>query len=65
MIKLHIKDSITQKIKEHMQKVINDFNTNKNKRNYKKSLESMIIKIKLLLGENKNKIIIRRKKSIN
>ena len=36
-----------------MQKVINDFNTNKNKRNYKKSLESMIIKIKLLLGERK------------
>ena len=36
-----------------MQKVINDFNTNKNKRNYKKSLESMIIKIKLLIGERK------------
>ena len=36
-----------------MQRVINDFNSNKNKRNYKKSLESMIKQIKILLAQRK------------
>ena len=50
------KDSIKLKIKEHMEKIINDFESNKKKRNYKKILYIIIQKIKILLGERKKKI---------
>ena len=47
------KDSIKQKIKEHMEKIINDFNSNPKKINYKRILDSIIKKIKILLGQRK------------
>ena len=47
------KDSIKQKIKEHMEKIINDFNSNPKKINYKGILDSIIKKIKILLGQRK------------
>ena len=46
-------DSIKQKIKDHMNRIINEFDTNNSKLNYKRILDSIIRKIKILLYQRK------------